>query len=507
MPVVSNEAEREDSNRWVLTKRVAARLLDGLWQLPIAVYVVYAMHELAGLQLSWALVSAALVVCIIQAAGEAILVWTFGTTPGQALVGLQVLSVETARAPSFRASMLRALKVTIVGMALWVVPLTVAACGWLYWRARTGHALPWERGGDATKIVPYQSGRRQVAAIWLLAFGLPLLVALWSLPYLGAMQYSHLATPVANDVRRSVTGKWTWLHPLSGKSISLDSRWRLLHESVWVRQGNLNATFAFGEGKDNLVRLSVEWRRHRPGSPCIAGELDMVEAGQVVISAQENADATCAIHGGAITATGVVQSHSRSGGLGTKNSSYRVFRTFNQAQVAAEAEVNALAEWLNEQVASVRLGQDGIETHYWRNELSGVVAAVPGAWALDEVNVGAGPHVTYTFVRWPGKAGPPSRKDAVFVSGFSRSAQAEVDVALQEVLSGMSSNGGKVTRRVLDASDTLYEVVGDAHAGRLLTKFGAHSIWVLAWSNNESGTPPGSAEDHELLKRLLRTLK
>lgn len=486
-------------------RRLLARLVDGLWQGVAGVAAWYVVGHLGELDWRWALVAAAAAAASSQVAGESLLLWALATTPGKALAGLRVTAADGAP-PGFRTAVLRALKVTTFGAGFWLGPLALGAAAATVWRLLRGRPLAWERGGEHTVVRVQPSGwRRQAAAcltsgcIALFASAGPLLLLSGATP---------TSTALSQDLRRSITGQWLWLHPFSGRTLTLDAGWRLVHESAMMEQGFYDVSFARSDDSAQQVRLSMNWVRGASGL-CLDGEFDLQDAGFVVIRSGEpgtdgDARGECSVRGGRLDGNRIVYGEVHV--LRTAGAVYKVFHSYADGSAAGRVASARMAAWLLAETRGIALEDNRLVRHYWRNDLTGELAALPGDWMLDERSISPDSVITYTFIRWPGGMGAPAAKDAVFLAGVPKRSSADVESAIRELVRRGGADG-KLVRESSPTGEESYLVQGAKTAARITLRSGRSYVWVMAWANNESGAPPGSAGEHALLKHLLTTLR
>jgi uncharacterized RDD family membrane protein YckC len=492
----------------LLVRRMLARALDALWQLPFGVWLWYALDASANLHIGWSLLSAALGVSCVQAVGEAILIWTFGTTPGKALAKLKVRSQEGAASLTFQAALLRSLKVVTWAMAFWMLPLTLLSSAWTIVQIRRGRPVAWERGGEATRVESESSGFKTVVAAWMVAASIPFLAGLWPALQLARSTVSQLESPLSRDVSRGIAGQWLWLHPGSGETLQLDSQWRLVSESFRLDRGQFHATFAHGKGFENVVKVNLNLRPLIAGRPCAVADLDFEEEQLTAIQEEETRIASrqaCVVRGGAATAAGIRRGEATVIALDGA-ALHSVVHTYG-GDGASRAEVVKLSQWFIAQVARLSIADGTLDKYYWRNELTGAVAVIPGSWALREMEVRKIGTVTYTFAKWRGRRGYLASKDSVAVIGLPKSGRIEVEEELARRFSEGIANGSQVTKRQYAAGDHGYEIVNkEGQRSRMLLRDGRRFSWFLVWANNESNDELLEPDSHQLLNALSATL-
>jgi uncharacterized RDD family membrane protein YckC len=488
-------------------RRVVARLLDALWQVPAGILVWGVAAQLSGLHWSWLLVVTALAVSCVQILGETLLIWGLATTPGKAIMGLQVVDPETNNPPDFRIALLRAMKVTAWGMAFWLGPFTLAVVAIGLWRLSTGGKTPWERGGESTVVRAISSGVGRHLAAWLTGISIAFLACIG--PLLMLTGEASTSTELSQDLRRSISGQWLWLHPLTGNTLTLDARWRLVNEYRSFRTARYEATFAYGEGTGNRVKLEVEWNSLWNGSLCSYGEFDLESIGLVIVETGRSDDeatrVACTVRGAGIIADAIVFGQARALRKGESSSVYRVLFTHTGDQASVSETVEGLANQLIAEAGLVESAGGILSRHFWRNGLTGKVAELPGNWELDRMSVTGGEIVSYIFVR-RSKQYRQADKDGVLISGLPKANAPEFETAIQVGIKKLGDGDAQKIMGPTAEGDSLYTLHDKGVEGRVIVRNGKHHFWFLMWFNTESGTPPGSLEQHELLSRLLPTL-
>ncbi|WP_137805887.1 RDD family protein [Pseudomonas sp. G(2018)] len=495
----------------VLTwRRVVARLLDSVWQVPAGIVVWYVTVQLTDLHWRWGFVTAAVAVSCVQIVGETFLVWGLGTTPGKVVVGLRVCEVQTGEAPGFRAALLRAMKVVTWGMGFWLGPLALGCAVGTFWRLSTARAVSWERGGESTAIRTMPSAVSRQLTVWVAGISIMLLANMGPLLMLSGT--ASTSATLSQDLRRNISGQWIWLNQLSGSQLTLDSRWRLVHERMNLDLGYYDAKFAFGEGDANMVRLSVQWKRLPPTSLCINGEVDLQEMGFVVIQTGNFYDkknqTQCTVHGG-ISADSVIFGKvdiSLKGKAGSVV--YKVFSSSAQTSSYATEAVEGLAARLVNETGPFEDGNGKLNMHFWRNGLTGEIAQLPGDWMLHEMNVSEGDFVTYTFYRLTGDLFTGlDKKDIAYVAGLAKNSSVELEYVVQQVFARLTTNKRRLSKELLPGGDIHYKLLADGQEGSIIVRSGKRYSWLLVWANSESRTALGSLEQHAFLSRIVPTLR
>jgi len=489
-------------------RRIVARLVDGIWQIPVGIVVWYVTVQLTDLPWRWGLVATAVAVSCIQIVGETFLVWGLGTTPGKAAVGLRVCEEETGELPGFRAALLRAMKVVTWGMGFWLGPLALALATGSFWRLSTARSMPWERGGEGTAIraMPSSAGRQLTA--WVVGGSMMLLASMG--PLLMLTGTASTSATLSQDLRRSISGQWLWLNQLSGSLVTLDSRWRLVNERINFPRGYYEVKFAFGEGDANVVKLSVEWKRPSQ-SLCINGELDLQEMGFVVIQTgnfhDERKQTRCKVYGGSVHGDTVVFGKVDTFLKGKAGSAvYKVFSSTAQTSSYATEAVESLAARLLNEAGPFEDGNGNLDRYFWRNGLTGEVAQLPGDWMLHETVVAEGDYVTYTFNRWSGVGANYQTKDLAYVGGLAKNSSVELEDALQREIDKLTTDKQQVSKELLPGGDIRYTLHGNGRKTRMIVRGGKRYTWILIWEYVEASTAAGDLEQHALLSRILPTL-
>ncbi|MBI3155596.1 MAG: RDD family protein [Burkholderiales bacterium] len=488
-------------------RRIAARAIDALWQLPAAWLAWHGASAYSDLPWYWLALPAAIGAAAMQVVGDSLLVWTVGTTPGKAACGLR-LRAPGGDAITLRQAVGRAVKVSVLGLGLWMPPWTAIDLAACLWRARRGHPMPWERGDASLAVAAAATPASTQATAWVLAGVVNLLsAAAWVLAD-GRPGPSGLSAAAAQDLRRAIAGHWLWIHPLTGTEQRLGARWRLVHEARFDRTQSYHASFAFGDGVANLVRLTLQWGHDRT-DPCIDAELDLEERGFVVTRRHASPDGalpSCRAHGARLDdgrlVTGEVLIRVERDRLQTS-----VLRQVDDLDQEARREVGDLAAALAAPGDGWQLDAQGPTHFHWHNELTGRRQPLPATWTPHEIIVVPGASLFgHLFVRWPGASGSAEHKDAAAVFGLPRGVlrQAEVDSALQVLID--NARPERVERVAIDDRHERLRLVRAAGDGYIEVRRGRRHTWLLMWRHNESGNTPEHAKDHELLSPLLETL-
>ncbi|WP_415760841.1 hypothetical protein [Pseudomonas sp. LT1P18] len=318
---------------------------------------------------------------------------------------------------------------------------------------------------------------------------------------------------LSQDLRRSISGQWLWMNQLSGSLVTLDSRWRLVHESINLPRGHCEAKFAFGEGDANVVKLSVAWKRPPPPlSLCIPGELDLQEMGFVVIQTgdfhDERTQTRCEVHGGGVIADTVVFGKVDTFLKGKAGSVvYKVFSSSAQTSGYATEAVEGLAARLLDEAGPFEDGNGNLDRYSWRNGLTGEVAQLPGDWMLNDMIVAEGDYVTYTFYRWSGAGKDFQTKDVAFLGGLEKNSPVKLEDVIQQLLDKRSTGKQQLSKELLPGGDIHYKLQGDGQEANMIVRDGKRYSWILVWTSIEAGAAPGSLEQHALLSRILPTLR
>jgi len=505
-PVTSRSAtDKADVAAW---RRIIARSVDTLWQIPAGLLVWVVTALLTGLNWPWLTIVTALAVSFVQVLGETLLVWGFTTTPGKAMLGLQLVELETNDPPAFRIALLRALKVSTWGMAFWLGPFALVAATTALWRLSTGRKTSWERGGECTAIRAKSFSVYRHVAVWLSSLSIVLLACIAPLLIL-AGQVS-MTTELSQHLRRSISGEWLWLDPLTGNSLSLDSKWRLVSDQMSLNSSRYEVVFAFDEGTENQVKLIVGWDEKYNGPLCVMNESSIQNMDFVILKKGIVADGamhdSCTVEGAGIKANSVVFGQARAVRKHRTSLTYQVAFKYNAAQDTIRGNIEGLADELMIEADSVEVEDGKLNRYFWLNELTGKTAVLPGNWQLDQKTVNEGGAVSYTFIKLSELIAIAEKKDAVVISGLPKPQLYGISSALQEDLE-QKIFSDQSWEKEPTSLEPRYTINYKGRKGRAIIRDGKRHLWLLLWINNESATPPGTMEEHELLGRLLPTLE
>lgn len=489
-------------------RRIVARLLDAVWQLPAGALACYVAAQLAALSWLWLIVVAALATSCVQAIGETLLVWGLATTPGKAATGLQVVDPQSDGLPTFRMALLRALKVSAWGLAFWLGPLAVGAAAIGLWRLSSGRRMPWERGGESTVVCLKPCPARRHFAAW--STSAILMVIASTGPLLMLIGPAASSAQLSQELRRSISGNWLWLNPLTGKTFTLDARWRLVNEDLHIRSKLNEAVFALDEGTTNLVKLDVSWGGLGNLALCSHGQFDLEGLGLVVMETgafQDQAThAACTLQAGGIRSGEVVFGLFRALRKANSGVSHSVLLTHTGEKASVRRDVENLANQLMADAGSVESSNGALPRYFWRNGLTGKVAELPSGWVLAETTISEGDVVGYIFVRDSQRFGI-AHKDSVLITGLPLSDQPEFEAKLQKELARIGDGIAPLQPALTSGGGTLYTFKENGVEGRIAFRKGRYNFWLLIWANNESATPPGNLEEHPVLNRLIPTLQ
>lgn len=321
---------------------------------------------------------------------------------------------------------------------------------------------------------------------------------------------SASSAQVSQDLRRSISGNWLWLNPLTGKTFTLDARWRLVNEDMDIKSRHYEAVFALDEGTANLVKLDVEWAGLVTYSLCSHGQVDLEGMGLVVMETggfKDKATRTaCTVRGGGVRSGEVVFGLVRALRKDDSPVIHSVLFTHTGDQTAVTRDVETLADQLMADVGSVESSGGVLRSYFWRNGLTGTVAELPGTWLLDETSISEGEVVSYIFVRESTRYGL-SHKDAALVTGFPLPEHPDVEAAVQKELANVGDGNAPLKQELTPQGEPLYTFRDKGVEGHFILRKGKRNFWLLLWINNESGTAPGNLEEHELLSKLAATLQ
>jgi hypothetical protein len=485
-----------------LARRFSARLIDALWIVPGGLLLCRVLALSTDLEWGWQIAAFAVFASALQLAVEPFFVSFLGATPGKALLGVVIADAATGRRLPYAAAVGRTVKAVAQGLGFWYLPLTALALVAALWRGRHGRGMPWDRDSSDGRVC-IMAPRRTGRALLMMAAAL---VPGWLLPVaamvIGFVLMAAKGIDAGQDISRALTGRWQWLHRLSGEQIALDARWRVLHDRMSIPRGEWNVVFAFGVGETNRVLLDV---RLAPGlsTACLHKRFGMEEEGFVFIEQAELGTGGCMASGGKLAPGGVVlvriDGHRSAAGDHTLTQVYRYADT--QAREAAAA----LARLLTAQRGKADVRDRTLMSHYWRNELTGAVARLPGDWELIGRTANANRSVEFAFRRNLGR--PVAEYATIFAMPwmFFDSATDPHEYLESRLLPRIGPV--KVTRRHLGPNETVTNAYSDRGSAHLWTRRDRLQTWAAFWRTPDPGPQPEEPAQHALLRELRRTMR
>lgn len=497
------------AGRELLVRRGVARLIDGVWQFPIALLLWTTVRESADLHIGWVVGIMALCASCTHVIGESVLVWAFGTTPGKASMRLQVRDRATGTKPSLRSSLLRALKTAFLGMGGWVAPLIPILATWTGAAIFRGTSLPWERGGEATCVVSDSCRLSTTTTAWLLATSVTLAVGAWPSLSLGALDRAADKDRGA-DISRTVSGQWSWFNPMTGQQLVLRSDWRVVDEWLLVRSRSYEVRFALGSGLENQVRLRFTWRvLNNKLDSCFSSGADLESEGLTVLAVRRGASTEegCTALGGRVTAQGITRGESYSAPLAGGRAELMVYQHYSAGNVSAREEVRELYQLLALQLKGVSIDERGLKKYFWRSGLTNEAMQIPGNWG-PSTSSSASNGELHEFSKTPATTNRKPTRDYVTVRGVRGS---RARTGLEEHVLKTWDSGGHIadapTKSVLANGDILYAGIHKGTDMKVLLRQGQKSAWQVTWGNPNSEKPAETVEQHEVLAGILPTLK
>jgi hypothetical protein len=491
-----------------------ARLIDALWLAPSGILVWRLLSKLTEIDLGWEAAAAALTVTTLHMVAEPLLLSILGTTPGKAILGIRLGDRESDRPPSYTSALTRTLKVIAWGLGFWFVPLMALTLPLILLGARNErYTLPWDRSSDAAVLLLEHNRRPLRAAVLLAGATVPGVV----LPLLAAMliivAVSAGGIEVAHDITRSVTGRWLWMHRLSGALIPLDARWRVSNDHMSIPSARLGAVFTLGDNAANQVRLAVDWHGRR-GDPCTRQQLDMQLEGFIFFKEGRTredrpgrtAAQRCRAVGGKTTATGPV--HVIVDTLSQDGVNYATTQTYADGREEEGLSVEILAARLLEECRKAEFNSGRLNAYYWRNELSGKVARVPGDWAFIDQSINHNGATSFYFEK-PASRESPGGLEYANVTGFPWLVFDDVKDLHAQLVQHLSTgmHNPKITHRVVAPGQETSMIASDAATVYAWTRTGSARDWAVAWRQDPANGPViADPAEHELLRHLLKTL-
>jgi|GEM_PF-5248912 len=488
-------------------RRVCARLIDALWIVPGGLLLWRSLAVFTELSWEWQITSFALLTSILQLAVEPIFLSFFGATPGKALLGVAITHVDSGRSLSYGAALGRTVKVVGLGLGFWLLPLTLISLLAVYWRARTSRGVPWDLdAADGCVCVQsnWQLGRASwsITAAVVVGWVLPVAVWLFCIVIIGAK-----GIDAGQDLSRAITGRWLWLHRLSGEMITLDARWRVQHDRLDLRYGSWNAVFVFGTGDENRVMFDLDLgknaQRKRFTSPCISKQLAMEDEGFVFFKEIGLDGESCIVSGGKPSSAGAVLV--RIDGHRSGASDYSLTQVYRYEDTQAREGVTALARRLWAEQGNVQGLDSPALAHYWRNELTGMVARIPGGWEYVQRNVNGNGSLVFEFQR----IGPGAPIEQLVLLAFPWDFfgyGTDPHASLEDLYLTETQSSHRL-RRNLNTHDRL--TTGKMNSGEIhLWSGGAHfDTWAAVWDSGQSSLPTRDPMLHPLFRELQGTIR
>ncbi|RIX71198.1 RDD family protein, partial [Acidovorax cavernicola] len=330
----------------LLSRRVLARVVDLVWLAPSAVTVWLVLRTLqADMNWLWRMACAALCLCILHLAVEPLFLSTLGATPGKALLRLRVGDAQRGQLLSYGTAFGRTLKLVVWGGGFWLLPLMFVTLPLSIAVALRGsQVLPWDRSGNGSRISLVSEWRPLRATLLLVGALIPGLCLPVLMAVAIAIALTAGGTDVADDVSRAVTGRWQWMHRLTGTMIPLDTRWRVAHDELSSERKVMHVVFSLGSGDRNQVRLEMDWGPKSFVDACLRQRVLLQAEGFLFLTDPPLHGATCRLAGGKPTPEGGVHAVvevAQTGGI-----DYVITSTYEDSQPDKKAAVRALAALL-----------------------------------------------------------------------------------------------------------------------------------------------------------------
>jgi len=448
--------------------------------------------------------AAASVICTLQLLVEPLLVAAFGATPGKALLRMRVCTSDGRNLP-YSSALARTLKIAFWVLGAWFPPATILTLAAAAVQARRRKDSFWDRGSGVSVIVEPGPHRLRAALVSLIAMVPGALVGGASVLLVAAA--ATVGANVTQDIARGLTGRWDWPHPLSGTAISLDSRWRVVNEHLFIKEGELGATFIFGPGQDNQVQFEVTWMG-KERDPCGRHQFEMQEAGFVFLAesmATVGGSRTCKATGGRAGPSGVVHAIVQS--VSDAHVSRVVAITHEGRDAEARDAVEALAATLLRVAVDADPSDGRLQSYFWRNELTGKVARIPGDWEYSGRQSSANGFLVFTFWQMPS-------------SERKRPTAPVMMIAAPAIGFGHEELHGRIEGSVVEKLDKPVMTRRPASPDELMTDISAGDLnhhvwsgrrgllaWAVSWPSPDDGAPGGDPARHPLLTQLMSTLK
>ena len=491
--------------RATFSRRLCARLIDALWIVPGGLLLWRLLAVLTDLPWGWQMATFALFASGLQLAVEPIFVSLLGASPGKALMGITVVDAASGHRPSYAAALGRTVKVVARGLGFWALPLTLMTLITTLRRARSGHGIPWDRDG-ADGLVGIASPRRPGRALWMMAAAV---VPGWLVPagatVLAFALIGAQGIDAGQEISRGLTGRWQWLHRLSGELITLDARWRVLDDRLSVRRGEWSSVFAFGVGETNRLMLDVALTSPFD-TACASKKLAMEDEGFVFFHETKSGRDVCVLKGGKPSRAGVVLV--RIDGHRSAAGDHTLALMYLHADEQARVAVPALAQQLTAELHKPErwgIRDRRLVSHWWRNDLTGATARIPGDWELRARTVNANGSISFVFDR-VGDGAP--REDAAIIALPWAHFDTDTDPH-EELEKALFSRPELVnpTRRVLSSNETVTNVHVDSGSASAWTRRDRLRTWAASWSSAASGPQPAEPTSHPLLRELHGTMR
>lgn len=485
-------------------RRVLARMLDAVWQLPLAVAAFLAIDSQDGQPgwLAWA--AAAATAMLVQVCGEALLTWMFGSTPGKAATGLALIAGDGSRTPAARVLILRALKVGLWGYGGWIPPAGAAAALLNVRRLKKGAPLPWERGEARTEVARLAAGAMRVGSAWGVALCLPLLAAsAWVV--LTQDRDALRSTLSTQALSRSISGQWTWLNLLSGTIHTLDSAWRLEQENFYPGK-SYTAVFAQGEGGDVSLTFRVYWRPSTLEPSCVLAQATVEDYTYIATTRTEKASAErldCEIHGGTLAGGKPLRKSTKASYFPASGVYFLLVSTYPIGNDEAKEQVEDLASAMSREVGRGDFERGRLKSYFWRNDITGKVASVPSTWELYSLGL-AGDASVLAFVKWGPRDGEFAGRSVLRCQPRYRGDDWRRASAAQ--FADGTWFGQFVWEPRGDPELSYYLLDNKQVRGRAVFLEGKTCGWTVIWENAEQRDVAHRIDEHELMRSLVATL-
>lgn len=508
---MSTEATTGHAARASLRRRLAARAIDAAWLLPAAWLSWRVMSALTELEWLSRAAATAMFVSALQLLVEPLLLATMGATPGKALLGLEVLRSDGRRL-SFAAAFGRTLKLVATVLGFWFAPLAALTLPLAAWRLAlwpADSAMHWD-GHGGSGVVERPRARVAHAALALVGALVPGVVLPLAALFVGLLVIGSQGVDAAQDVSRAVTGRWHWLHRLSGSTLTLDARWRALHDQLWLERAELGTVFAWGAGDGNRVRLQSGWAGATTLEPCVAQRLAMEAEGFLFIEDERQRDGDldrCRLTGGRPGPGTVV--HVRIDGVRGPELDYAIVQTHEDAHDRAREAVLDLGRRLLAEYGRHDVAGGELRSHYWRNDITGVVARLPGDWELSERVLNANGAVSFTFVRSVGKGKARSSTEDAAVMMLPWGVGIDEPDPHDHVANVLAraAQARRLARRDITAGESVSDLENDSGRLHAWSRDRFALTWAAMWRSPPDGPPLATPAQHPLLREVMGTLR